>query len=412
MGITKYTNIEQIDSRTEFEGQLLKPEDLFIVTKQGETEQTDFGTCIYDAMEVSVYDINNNLLPQASGKNVAYIKGSDIKNYIYAISNVANLNTNELAINVEKLLGDIGIGNGILKVNINFVRNKIGSDNSLDRLWVQEISPTRQEIRIVPLKSANEDLNAELKKHMDDLQNQNVEFSNYRNYILTTLDASSATIQKTIKDLLTHKYGSDIFAVLKKDFGISNFDTYSQKIFDDFKQSMLYYMTNKNYIISDSNYGRPSAKIRFEDCEMYNPSLVTDQFKNMLYNSINYNTTIFIKKRVFQINSLPKTFDVVEIQNTVQNTLDTINAKTVTVNKVFDPTKVDIKFDSTNQKNVPVVLVPVPSQISITPKGIGVVPEPIFITPIPKTPIKTSTGGTPGIVTSTGNGGISRPKFT
>ena len=50
-------------------------------------------------------------------------------------------------------INDLGFTNGILKVNLNFVRDRVGSDNTLHRVWIQEISPTREEIRIVPLKT-------------------------------------------------------------------------------------------------------------------------------------------------------------------------------------------------------------------------------------------------------------------
>ena len=59
MSIKKYTNIEGINNNTENEGQFLQADDLFIVSKT-EIEETDFGNCKYDVMEVSIYDINNN----------------------------------------------------------------------------------------------------------------------------------------------------------------------------------------------------------------------------------------------------------------------------------------------------------------------------------------------------------------
>ena len=124
MSIKKYTNIDGINNKTENEGQFLQADDLFIVSKK-EIETTDFGNCKYDAMEVSVYDVNNNLLPHKSGNNVAYVKTGDIKNYMYQITNAGG--QKELAIDIEKLLKDLGFTNGILKVNINFVRYRVGS---------------------------------------------------------------------------------------------------------------------------------------------------------------------------------------------------------------------------------------------------------------------------------------------
>ena len=77
MSIKKYTNFESVNNKTENEGKFLQAEDIFIVTKN-EVEETNFGECKYDVMEVAVYDINNNLLPHKTGNNVAYIKSQNI----------------------------------------------------------------------------------------------------------------------------------------------------------------------------------------------------------------------------------------------------------------------------------------------------------------------------------------------
>jgi hypothetical protein len=173
MSIKKYTNIDGINNKTENEGQFLQADDLFIVSKS-EIDTTDFGDCKYDVMEVSLYDINNNILPQSSGNNVAYIKMGDIKNYMYQITNKSG--QKELAIDIEKLLNNLGFKNGILKVNINFVRNKVGSDNELQRVWIQEISPSREEIRILPLKTKDETINNLTKKEFKNIHNLSKDF--------------------------------------------------------------------------------------------------------------------------------------------------------------------------------------------------------------------------------------------
>ena len=121
MSIKKYTNIENIDNKSSNEGQFLQADDLFIVSKT-EIDTTDFGDCKYDVMEVTLYDTNNNILPQSTGNNVAYIKTDNIKNYMYQITNKSGLK--ELAIDVEKLINDLGYINGIIKVNIKSFINK------------------------------------------------------------------------------------------------------------------------------------------------------------------------------------------------------------------------------------------------------------------------------------------------
>ena len=121
MSIKKYTNIEQINLNKENVGQFIEDKDLFIIAKN-QTVNATFGDNSYDVMEVSVYDINNNLLPQKSGNNVSYIKTGDIKNYMY---NVTNKNgTKEVAIDAEKLLNDLQAISS-KSDNENIVRNAI-----------------------------------------------------------------------------------------------------------------------------------------------------------------------------------------------------------------------------------------------------------------------------------------------
>ena len=79
MSIQNYSNIDNINLRKETEGKILSDKELLIISK-GEKEIIKFGENFDDLMEVSLYDINNNLLPQKSGNNVAYIKSGDIKN--------------------------------------------------------------------------------------------------------------------------------------------------------------------------------------------------------------------------------------------------------------------------------------------------------------------------------------------
>lgn len=248
MGIKKYTNFEEVNSKTSNEGQYILADDLFIVSKS-EIDTTDFGDCKYDVMEVSVYDINNNLLPQKSGNNVAYIKRNDIKNYMYQITNKQGLK--ELAIDIEKLLKDLGFTNGILKTNINFVRYKVGSENELERVWIEEISPSRQEIRIIPLKTKFDDINKKTIKQMKDLHNLNKDFKYYKEALLNSLNSFDNNFLDKINSNLETKYGKDFFNVVKKDFGLSNFNNIRDKISNDFKLSVNYYLNNKYYDVSD-----------------------------------------------------------------------------------------------------------------------------------------------------------------
>ena len=343
MSIKKYTNIENIDNKSSNEGQFLQADDLFIVSKT-EIDTTDFGDCKYDVMEVSLYDINNNILPQSSGNNVAYIKMGDIKNYMYQITNKQGLK--ELAIDAEKLINDLGYTNGIIKVNINFVRYKVGSEDVLESVWIEEISPSREEIRIIPLKTKFPIINDKTKKQFKNLENLNKDFKYYKKALLNSLSSFDNTFLDKINSELETKYGKDFFNFLKKDFGLSNFNIIRDKISNDFKQSVEYYLNNKYYKISESTFGKPS-EIRFEDCEVYDFNNMVSTIQNILTECIDFNLKS-LKRRELNLKTLPKEFAITELQKQIQNNLDSFNTFTQTKRNVYSPDGVAAVFNDTN----------------------------------------------------------------
>ena len=349
MSIKKYTNFEQVNLKTENEGQFLQAEDFFIVTKN-EKEESYFGECKYDVMEVAVYDINNNLLPHKSGNNVAYIKSQNIAEYMYNITNQQG--QKEIAINAEKLLNDLGFTNGILKLNINFVRNRIGSDNELERVWIQEISPSREEVRILPLKTKFENINKKTNKEFDDINNLTKDFIFYKREIINSLDLYQTQYLEKIDSALETKFGKDFFAVLKSDFGLSKFSDLRTKIFSDFRTSVTYYLENRYYTLGDGNYGKQS-EIRFDNCERYDFKIILGDIENILANCIDINMS-FLKRRTIDIKKIPKEFKKITFDKNIKDTIDALGEPVKDIKVVFDGEKVKIK-DETPLPKFPII---------------------------------------------------------
>jgi len=360
MSIKKYTNFEQIDVNVDNKGKFLQAEDLFIVSKN-EIEETDFGDCKYDVMEVSVYDINSNLLPHKSGKSVAYIKTGDIKNYMYNVTNKGG--QKELAIDIEKLLSDLGFTNGILKVNINFVRNRVGSDNELERVWIEEISPSREEIRILPLKTKFENINGKNTKEFFNLQNLNKDFKYYKKNILNALDILENSYLSKINDAVVNKIGNDFKDSLRKDFGLRNFDGFIKKIYDDFKESVNYWVNNKYYTLGESTFGK-SSEIRFIDCEQYDFNFLLSSVQGLLNNAVAYNIKT-LKRRDITYKQVPQEFAVVELRKQIQNNLNSFQTPIEIRRNIYSPNKIEIP--PTKTKDIPVLdVLPPAKEVVIT----------------------------------------------
>jgi hypothetical protein len=384
MSIKKYTNFEAVNAKLENEGKYLQAEDLFIVSKN-EIEDTDFGDCKYDVMEVSVYDINNNLLPHQTGNNIAYIKKHDIKNYMHNIVNT--LGQKELAINVEKLLNDLGFTNGILKVNLNFVRNKVGSDNELQRVWIQEISPSREEIRIIPLKTKDENINSITNSEFQKIDNLSKDFKYYKKNILDALDKFEANSLSTIDNALVAKFGNDFKLTIRKDFGLRDLDSFNKRIFDNFRDSIHNWVSNRYYDISQSNFGKQS-ETRFEDCEQYDFNMLLKEIQSILNNCISFNIKS-LKRREVNYKQVPKEFGIVELRKQIQNNLETFGTKIDIKRNVYSPEKANATISGT--KELPPIITTLEKEVIIEPKI--VTPITPITPPVVVEPSYPSTGG-------------------
>ena len=422
MAIKKYTNFEQINTKVENEGQYLQPEDLFIISAS-EIEETDFGTCKYDVMEVSVYDINNNLLPQKTGKNVAYIKSNDIGNYMYNVTNKSG--RKELAINAEKLLNDIGFTNGILKINLNFVRHRVGSENELERVWIQEISPSREEIRILPVKTKDKNTTEKVKNEFKNLNNLNKDFKYYKNSLLNSINSFEKNFLDSIDSALQSKFGKDFFVTLQKDFGISRFSNLRKKIYEDFKLSVNNYLSNKYYKIAETNFGK-SSPMRFSECDKYDFNNITNDIRSILFECVSFNLKS-LKRRDVTLKQLPKEFAVIELRKEIKDNVDAFKTPFEIKRQVYNPKKVDINFDDkvTEEKlnpiiePTPIVKKPIPQLIEVDSpppqpiiveeKPIEPKIEPVVIIPPPPPPVIITPGGstfdTSSIYSGGGGGG-------
>ena len=377
MSIKKYTNFEQIDSKVENKGQFLQKDDLFIVSKT-EIEETDFGDCKYDVMEVSVYDINSNLLPNKSGNNVAYIKTGDIKNYLYNLTNKGG--QQELAIDAEKLLKELGFTNGILKLNLNFVRNKVGTDDNLTRVWIQEISPSREEIRILPLKTKDNTINQLTNKEFKNIHNLSKDFKYYKKNILDSLDRFEFNSLSTIDDALVNQFGNDFKSTLQKDFGLSNLDGFRDKIFRDFKDSVTYWANNRYYDVTQSNFGKQS-EVRFIDCDQYDFNFLLSEIRNILNNCISANTKT-LKRRVVNYKEVPQEFAVVELRKQIADNLERFQTRFEIKRNVYAPDRVDLRIAGVN--DLPPIIKTIDKVITIEPTVIPQpTPAPVFPEPTP-----------------------------
>ena len=216
----------------------------------------------------------------------------------------------------------------------------------MERVWIQEISPSREEIRILPLKTKFANINSKTNKELKDLQTLNKSFKYYKNSLLDLVNSFENTFLEKIDSALESKYGKDFFKTLKKDFGLSNFGTVRTKIFTDFKTSIDYYLRNKNYDVKSTLFGKP-AETKFEDCDVYDFQTMIGDIQGILNNCIDYNLQS-LKKRDITIKSIPKEFAITELQKQIQDNIKSFSTYSETKRNVYSPDGTVAVFNDTD----------------------------------------------------------------
>jgi hypothetical protein len=239
-------------------GYVINPDDRKIF-EEGDL-QSFFGFSENDAIEFIVYDVNNNQLPQLDGNVVRYIKltNENINDY-FLVPNGTTFQRYQLPkeyfIDIERLMSEAGYTNGIFKTQVTLINKRAGSEKQYDKLWIQEISPSRTEVRLFPLKEGV-DLSPELKTRFDAFVNDR----EFREDTIAYLFEFIENIKPIeISTFLKSKYSTFWLDNLVNEFKIQSFELFVTTIYEKFVQSCLYEFTNRVSDLTNLNYGKPKS---------------------------------------------------------------------------------------------------------------------------------------------------------
>lgn len=350
-----------------------------------------FGFGEKDAIEFIVYDLNDNQLPQINDELVRYvpITTANIKDY-FLIAEGTVLKKNqfptEYFIDVERLLREAGYDNGIFKTQITLLNKRVGSEAASDSLWVAEISPSRTEVRLLPLKKGLQ-LNPELKKRFDLFIN-NGEFRD------DTINLAFNFIEKVnpsvIDNFLKSKYSTKWLDKMVSEFKIKDFDTFSTRVFEKFVEASFYEFTNRISDIKDVKYGKPKTERPVIELSV---NEIENICKRILIMCIDfYLSKPDVKKEATYDAGLDDSVDIVgKVLQRIDsnNTIDT-SSPIIKKAEVIKPilTSKELKLEEEIKKQIPPP--PPPQDIKILPP-----PPPIeIVTPIEEPPyVPPSSGG-------------------
>lgn len=354
------------------------------IFEQG-TLQSFFGFSDSDIIEFILYDVNDNQLPQQpSGNLVRYVPltTENIRDY-FLIPTGTYLQAfqfpQEYFIDAERLIREAGYNNGIFKIQITLLNKRVGSDALNDKMWIKEISPSKTEVKLLPLKTENS-----LKTDLLERFNLFISDGNFREdvqpFILNFLNSISVSdasgfIQKTYGDSWYNKFVSE--------FGISVYDEFITKIYNKFTEAMIYESMHRISNINDINYGKPkptkkSIKLSVDDLFKIANTILIDCIKFYLpkrsiqydSNSIEYvgtgdtpNTLVKSKTDVLirppkspQITKKVKTIPQKEIEQLaeVKRQYDDYPASNIKFSKPSGVSTLSIKPTTLSQPAIPV----------------------------------------------------------
>lgn len=252
--------IKEFKDIVDRKGYLVDSEDRKIFEK--EISKSNFGQGFSDVIEFVLYDSNDNQLPQGEdGKLVRYIhiNDSNWSNYFY-LPRSSNFNKNlkdspEFFIDLERLVKEAGYSNGIFKTQVTLLNRRIGSEEvDTDKLWIHEISPSRTEVRLLPLKNnTNQDL---IKRYGL--------FTNRGNFRDDTIYYSTKFIEGIDADIAYERFlqlkgktsdGVSYKNLIEKEFKV-DFEKLLQKVKEKYIKSMKYFIDGRVWNSKETTYGQ------------------------------------------------------------------------------------------------------------------------------------------------------------
>jgi hypothetical protein len=302
--------------------------------------QSFFGFSENDAIEFIIYDINDNQLPQLDGTLVRYIKltTENINDYFLIPEGTIFQRyqlPKEYFIDIERLMGEAGYTNGIFRTQTTLINKRAGSEKQYDKLWIQEISPSRTEVRLFPLKDGV-DLSPELKTRFDAFVNDR----EFREDTIAYLFEFIENIKPIeISTFLKSKYSTFWLDNLVNEFKIPSFELFITTIYEKFVQSCLYEFTNRVSDLTNLNYGKPKST---KPPITLSKELVVSICNKILVETINY----YLPRQ----NNRNQTNTIADFSPSIDEVGEILQSKTS--DTVYNAKTVEIKFAEIKYPNI------------------------------------------------------------
>lgn len=217
---------------------------------------SNFGKGKEDFIEFTLYDASDNQLPQGdSGELTRYISINqlNITEYFLVKDNGKDGGV-EYFIDVEKLIREAGYNQGIFKVQYQLLNNRVGRYNT-EKLYIHEIAPSRTEVRLVPVTDSDGVVNEDLFERYQTFTSKGT----FRDDVIYFIDDFLDSIKfRDVIEKFISKFGKQYLEQIKKEFGITDFDSFILDVTNRVKESARYFVDGKYWNPKDQvNYGKP-----------------------------------------------------------------------------------------------------------------------------------------------------------
>jgi hypothetical protein len=315
---------------------------------QKELIKSYFGQGYSDVIEFVMYDLSGNILPQASvdGAFVRYLNldledVSKISKYFIIADPQPNIDIPEYVIDLELLISEAGYSSGVFKTQVTLLNRRIGVENSSnDRLWIEEISPSRTEIRVLPVRNPDE---------IEDLEKRYSIFVNdgnfrddtvyYIQYLFDKLDLQK--VKNRVKmEAGDEDDGDKFLQLLQTEFKIDgDFEVFLKKIEEDVIEALNYFYRGKVYLRSDINYGNTPTNGTYPELFDKIELSISDIKKVIERIILDVIDNILLKREVDKYNTEVRTdlTTIDTLNDIIKTTANAFNSYTATVVGCRDP---------------------------------------------------------------------------
>lgn len=215
-----------------------------------------YGSGTSDVLRFSLYDVNDNLLPQKKYGNVRFITSNQLSDYFTKTRDEERGSNQSIKyeLNVDKLIEEAGYNTGIFKIEVLLVNDRVGIDKQPMRVWIHEISPSRTELRVLPIKVNNKEGEAELTERYNTLLRNGMFFDDVKEMMPIYLDKID---ERDIESILLSQIDNGTLNQIKQHYAASQeLSNLFINILDTYKKTMMYIVEHRDSNIDNSTYGK------------------------------------------------------------------------------------------------------------------------------------------------------------